>query len=51
MHLPADDRIGGSAKRRFDALLGRLLDALHLIKAAPADDADCRVYLDSFSKK
>ena len=42
MHLPADERIGRIAKRRFDALLGRIFHALHLIKAAPSDDADGR---------
>ncbi len=42
MHLPSDDRIGGIAKRCFDALLGRVFHPLHLIEAASADDANCR---------
>ena len=40
MHLPADERVGRIAKWRFDALLGRIFHALHLIEAASADDAN-----------
>ena len=41
MHLSADDRVGRITEWRFDALLRGIFDALHLIKAAAADDADC----------
>jgi hypothetical protein len=40
LHLSSDDRIRRIAKRGFDPLLCGLFDALHLIKAASADDAD-----------
>jgi hypothetical protein len=40
MHLTSDDRIRGIAKRGFDPLFRGLCDALHLIKAASADDAN-----------
>jgi hypothetical protein len=40
MHLSSDDRIRGIAKRGFDPLLRGLFHALHLIKAASADDAN-----------
>src|SRR5690348_4342879 len=42
VHLAANDGVGRVAKRRFDALLGRILDALHLVKSAAADDPDGR---------
>src|SRR5439155_26204845 len=41
LHLSADDRVGRITEWRFDALLRGIFDALHLIKAAAADDADC----------
>ena len=40
MHLAADECVRRFAKWRFDALLGRILYAFHLIKAASADDAN-----------
>src|ERR1041385_6499291 len=38
MHAAADDRIGRIAERRLDPLLRGILDALHLVKTASADD-------------
>src|SRR5438045_8614200 len=40
VHAPANDRVGWIAKRRLDALLGRILPALHLGKAASANNPD-----------
>ena len=41
MHRPTDDCAGWGAKRRFDPLLGRVLDTFHLIQPASADNPDC----------
>ena len=45
MHYAADERIGRIAEGRRDPLFGRILHALHLIKAAPSDDTDGRNFV------
>ena len=37
----ANERVGGRPKRRIDLMFGDVLDFLHLIQPAAADDADC----------
>src|SRR5438445_5202195 len=38
----ADERVGERPKRRIDLMFGDVLDFLHLIQPAAADDANCR---------
>ena len=37
----ANDHIGGTSKRRFDAVLGDAFESLDLVKTASADDPNC----------
>jgi hypothetical protein len=42
VHLAADEGVGRFAKWRFDSLLSRVFNALHLIKATPTNNANGR---------